>query len=465
MYGPCDRRPADVTARPIAAEVVVRGGAASERATALGFRWRYVATATLGNALEFYDFMIYAFFAIQIGQVFFPTQARYGSLMLSLATFGVGFITRPIGGFLIGRYADRIGRRAAMRLSYLMMGGSMIALAVIPSYAAIGLAAPALVVATRLVQGFSVGGAVGPNVAYLMESAPPQRRGFAVSWQSASQFLAATLAGVVGIALTTLLSQVALGAYGWRIAFLLGALTVPVGAWLLHGIPETLQASEGGTPQTTLCAARRSARVIAIGLIVLSTGPIIAYGFYYVATFAQDTLRLSPRESFSLSTIGNMGGAAAILLGGWLSDRVGRRPVMIWANLAHLALLYPTALWMIHACSTVAILAYLAGGCIGMMSFGVFTSALSESLPKNIRGAGFSLIYAVTVAVFGGTCQFVMTWLIHATGDPLAPTWYLLAATVVAQAAFMMFPESAPVRLSPPAAQTSVRGTGRHRAS
>jgi MFS family permease len=414
-------------------------------------KWRHLAAATVGNALEYYDFMIYSFFAIQIGHVFFSSQSAYGSLMLSLATFGAGFITRPIGGIVLGFYADRAGRRAAMMLCYVMMGGSIAMMALIPSYAAIGIAAPALAILTRLVQGFSVGGAVGPNAAYLLEVAPARRRGLAVSWQAASQFLASTLGGVVGVALTSFMAPSTLETYGWRIAFGLGALTLPFGVWLQRGIPETLHradpaSSAGPKDESVRQAVRRSLRVIILGLVILSVGPIVAFALYYLTTFAQSTLHLSPRRSFALSAVGNVCSAVAILAGGWLSDRIGRRPVMIWSNLAHLLLLYPTALWMVQARSNTAILAYLAVGCIGMMPFGVFSAALSESLPKNIRGAGFSTIYAISVATFGGTCQLVITWLIHVTGSPMAPTWYLTAALLVGQLAFMVFPESAPVR-------------------
>jgi MFS family permease len=205
---------------------------------------RNIAAATIGNALEFYDFITYAFFAIQIGRSFFPQTSAYGSLMLSLATFGAGFVTRPIGGIVIGSYADRVGRRPAMILSFTLMGVAIVAMALIPSYTRIGLAAPILAVIARMVQGFSLGGEVGPTTAYLLESAPARHRGYAVAWQAASQAIAATLAGLVGLVLAASLSDSALNDYGWRIAFLLGAVTLPVGLWMRRGLPETLHAPE-----------------------------------------------------------------------------------------------------------------------------------------------------------------------------------------------------------------------------
>lgn len=424
--------------------------AATSSADKPGLQWRYVAAATIGNALEFYDFMIYSFFAIQIGRTFFPAADAFGSLMLSLATFGAGFITRPIGGIVIGLYADKVGRRAAMMLSYLTMGASVVVMALIPSYATIGIAAPILALCVRLVQGFSVGGAMGPNAAYLLETAPPLHRGFAVSWQAASQFLASMLGGIVGVVLTSMLSPEALNAYGWRIAFGLGALALPFGIWLQHGIPETLHAPDATAAakpeqaESRMTTARKSARIIILGLVILSVGPIVSYCFTYLATFAQSTLHIAPRRSFAISAVSNIASASMILLGGWLSDRVGRRPVMIWSNLAHLLLILPAAMWMVHSRSDVSILLYAAVGTIGMMPFGVFSAALSENLPKNIRGTGFSTIYAFSVAIFGGTCQLVITWLIHVTGNPLAPTYYLMTALFVGQIAFLLFPESAP---------------------
>ena len=190
--------------------------------------------------LEFYDFITYSFFAIQIGHTFFPAQSQFGSLMLSLATFGAGFVTRPIGGLVIGSYSDRMGRRPAMILSFVMMGCAIITLALTPSYETIGIAAPIIAIVARMVQGFSLGGEVGPTTAYLMEAAPPGRRGFAVSWQPASQQIAATAGALVGVVLSRSMTIGGAGSYGWRIAFLLGAICLPFGLWLRTGLPETI---------------------------------------------------------------------------------------------------------------------------------------------------------------------------------------------------------------------------------
>ena len=414
---------------------------------------RYVAAATIGNALEFYDFVTYAFFAIQIGHAFFPSHSAYGSLMLSLATFGAGFITRPIGGLVIGAYADRAGRKPAMVLTFTMMGTAIVVLALIPSYAAIGIAAPILAVLARMVQGFSLGGEVGPTTAYLLEAAPVRGRGLAVSWQGASQGIAAGLGGLVGVGLSSVMPPGALDAYGWRIAFLLGAITLPFGLWIRRSLPETLHA-----PDTTIAAPRAHAgldavrenfRIIALALIVLASGTIGTYVFNYMTTFAQNTLHLPPTIAFLATTIGQVVTVASVLYGGWLSDRIGRRPVMIWSNLVYLVLILPVFFWIVETRSALALVVGLSSlGIAGALKGGAFFVAVAETLPKRIRGTAFATIYASSIALFGGTTQLVITWLIQVTGNPMAPAWYLVAATLLGQTALMLILESAPAKTS-----------------
>ncbi|HVE03384.1 MAG TPA: MFS transporter [Rhizomicrobium sp.] len=414
---------------------------------------RNITAATVGNALEFYDFITYAFFAIQIGRCFFPNTNAYANLMLSLATFGAGFITRPIGGIIIGSYADRVGRRPAMILSFTLMGVAIIAMALIPSYARIGIAAPILAVLARMVQGFSLGGEVGPTTAYLLESAPLHRRGFVVAWQAASQAIAATLAGLVGLILASTLSASALTDYGWRIAFLLGAVTLPVGLWMRRGLPETLHEPEHHTvaPATKTASVyatfRQNARVIVLGLIVLASGTIGTYLFNYLTTFAQSTLKMTPTVAFAGTFAQNVISLFAVLFGGWLSDRIGRRPVMIYPRFLFLILLLPAFYWIVEARSATALI--VGSAILSLLSSvggGAFYAALTESLPKRIRGGAFATIYAFSIALFGGTTQLVVTWLIHVTGNPMAPAYYWLIAATIGTAAAMAIIESAPVR-------------------
>jgi len=414
---------------------------------------RHVAAATIGNALEFYDFLTYAFFSIQIGHAFFPTQSAYGSLMLSLATFGAGFVTRPIGALVIGAYADRAGRRAAMMLCFIMIGCSIVAMALIPTYAKIGLLAPILAVIARMVQGFSLGGEIGANTAYLTEAAPTDRRGLIVSWQGVSQQLALVGGGLVGTVLTLLLPPAALDSYGWRIAFLLGAVAVPFGLWLRSNLPETLHMPEANpvapvAGQSRLTQARTHWRVIILGLIFLAAGTIGSYTFTYLVTYAQATLHMAARAGFIAETVGNALSIPAMLLGGWLSDRYGRRPVNVWSNLAFLVMIVPVFLWIVDTHSPLALIGGMAALSVAAnFCAGSFYAGLAESLPKTIRGSGFGTIYSVSIAAFGGTTQLVMTWLIHVTGSAMAPAWYLVGATAIGQVAVLLMHESAPVKL------------------
>ncbi len=415
---------------------------------------RAIVAATVGNALEFYDFVAYTFFAIQIGRAFFPTGNAYSSLMLSLATFGAGFGTRPIGAVVIGAYADRVGRRAAMTLSFTMMGGAIVAMALIPSYATIGLAAPVLAVVARMVMGFSLGGEVGPTTAYLMEIAPLGRRGITVAWQGACQGISSTAGALVGFLLPLVLRPGAVDAYGWRIAFLLGAVTLPFGLWVRRSLPETLHDIEGATAAASHAATRFGAalehwRILVLGLAILAHGTIRTYVTHYMTTFTQDTLHMSARAAFAVGIVSGVTTLAGILFGGWLSDRIGRRPVMIWFNLATLLLTYPLFRWVVDARSGTALLTGMGVmGLVGGIPAGGFYIALTESLPKSIRGGAFATLYAVAIATFGGTCQLVVNWLVHVTGNPMAPAWYLLTATAIAQVAMQFVPESAPVRLT-----------------
>ncbi|HEV2703847.1 MAG TPA: MFS transporter [Steroidobacteraceae bacterium] len=417
---------------------------------------RNIFAVTLGNALEFYDFVTYAFFSIQIGHAFFPAQSAYGSLMLSLATFGAGFLTRPLGAFVIGNYADRVGRRAAMLLCFVLMGCAIVGMALIPSYATIGIAAPILAVIARMTQGFSLGGEIGSNTAYLAEAATPESRGLVVSWQGASQSAAVMTGSLVGVLLTSVLPAASLDAYGWRIAFLLGAATVPFGLWLRMRLPETLHQSATATPAAPaapiparLALARRYWPIFACGLVFIASGTIATYIFGYIVTYAQDTMHLSARVGFIASTGGNLLGIPVTLYAGWLSDRRGRRPVMIWGNLLFLLLIYPTFAWI---AATRSEFAFITGmiflNAVQGLAVGAFYAALAESLPQAIRGAGFGITYSLAIAIFGGTTQLVVTWLLHVTGNPVAPAWYLTGAALMGQIALMLMPESAPVKLA-----------------
>jgi MHS family citrate/tricarballylate:H+ symporter-like MFS transporter len=409
---------------------------------------RAAFAATVGNMLEFYDFITYSFFATEIGHAFFPTQSEYGSLMLSLATFGAGFVTRPIGGIILGIYSDRIGRRPAMLLSFAMMGTAIILISLTPSYASIGIAAPIIVIIARLIQGFALGGEVGPTTAYLMEIAPPERRGLVVAWQPTSQQIAATAGALVGVILSKVMAPDALEAYGWRIAFLLGAVCLPFGFWMRRTLPETIEQVEvTGKRSSHLSLARPFTRVILLAVVILASGTISTYVTQYMTTYAKNTLHVDSTLAFTVSLVSNGLGIVGALLGGWLADRYGRKPVMIWPQLATLVLTYPAFLWMVRDPAAPSLLfGFGALTLIGSLPFTAFYAVFTEALPQNIRGGVFATIYAVAIASFGGTAQLVVTWLLHVTGEPLAPSWYLLVAEVAGLIAMSFMPETAPVK-------------------
>src|SRR5262245_6627643 len=242
---------------------------------------RHVPAAVIGNALEFYDFTIYATFAISIGHAFFPNVNPFWNLMFSLLVFASGFLTRPIGGLVIGSFGDRSGRKPAMLLSFGLMGAAIVGMALIPSFAVIGWLAPALALGARAVQGFALGGEVGPTTAYLFEAAPAHRRGLYASFQSVSQSVASLVGGAVGVLLAQWLNAADLDVYGWRIAFLLGGLTLPFGLLLRRSLPETLHAEDhlpAHAPlQEGISVFRTHWRPIAFGLMVFAAGTVATY--------------------------------------------------------------------------------------------------------------------------------------------------------------------------------------------
>lgn len=414
---------------------------------------RHVAAAVIGNALEFYDFVTYAFFAVQLGHTFFPSHDAYASLMLSLGTFGAGFAMRPLGGVVLGRYADKVGRRPAMLLSFGLMGGAILAVALIPSYAAIGVAAPVLVVLARMVQGFALGGEVGSSTAYLVEAAPVYERGFYAAWQGGSQYMASLLGGIVGVVLTQTLDPVSFASYGWRIAFGIGALALPFGLYMRNKMPETLHLSDAAhMPEQkgrTAELLRGSMRPVVLGLIVLASATIFTYVTNYMTTFAETVLHMSDTVALSATLVLGLCGIFGMQFGGWLSDRVGRWPVMVIPRAIYIVTCYPIYLWMVETRSVTALLfgtAFLQ--LLGTISFAPFYAALTESLPKPIRGVVFGTIYAISIAIFGGTTQVVITWLMHITGSPLAPAVYSLASGVIGTIAMAMMRETAPIKLA-----------------
>lgn len=399
-----------------------------------------------GNALEFYDFLTFSFFAVQIGAVFFPGHDATGSLLLTLATFGVGFLTRPLGGLVIGTLGDTWGRKPAMLFSFGLMGVSVVGLALTPSYASIGMAAPLLAVLFRLMQGFALGGEVGPTTAFLLEVAPMKRRGLYVSLQNATQYLSTLCAGLVGMVLANTLSPEALTAWGWRVALLLGAAVVPFALIIRRRLPETLR------PTHSPAARRRGATtgllmLSVMGLFMLAAATIATYTMNYMSTFAIHTLGFAPGKAFAATIATGSCAMTGALLGGFLSDKVGRKPMMIGGAVGLLATGLPSFMLMADTHSLTALVAGSAAMalCVGLFVGPVMVS-LTESMPTSLRAGSVGILYALAIAGFGGSAQFVVTWLIDVTGSPLAPAWYMSGAMLVGLAAMAGMRESAPVK-------------------
>ncbi|PXX42939.1 putative MFS family arabinose efflux permease [Aquitalea magnusonii] len=402
---------------------------------------KVVAATVAGNALEFYDFVTYAFFAVYIGRTFFPATDALTTLLLSVAVFGVGFVSRPLGGVLIGAYADRVGRRPAMLLTIALITVGTLGLAITPGYAQIGVAAPVIVVLCRLVQGLALGGEVGPSTAFLIEAAPPGRRGLFGSWQLGSQGLATLVAGLLGMGLSASLSQEQLQSWGWRLPFALGLLLIPLAIYLRRAMPETQQ-QHAEVSNASWANLRRHGRLILLAMLVVLGGTVATYVSNYMTTFAITTLQLPATTAMAATVIVGLMTFVFALLGGWLCDRWGRKALMIWPRLLASLIAYPAFLWMAERGDAIALLitsALLAA--LGALSGAASLVAIPELLPGRIRALGMSVIYAVGVAIFGGSTQFVITWLIAVSGSAAAPALYLTATGLLAVLGMALMPE------------------------
>lgn len=403
-----------------------------------------LAAVVASNALEFYDFLIFGLFAIPIGATFFPAQDETGQLLWTLATFGVGFVPRPLGGLVIGPLGDRIGRKPAMLLSFGLMGLSIVGLALTPSYARIGVAAPILVVTFRLLQGFAIGGEVGPTTAFLMEAAPAEKRGFYIALQTGTQQAGSACAGIVGVVLAGLLTPEEYLAWGWRIAMLLGASVVPLALAVRSQLPETLERREGvKLPRPTMAQVGPAL----LTLMTLASATITTYVLITINSFATHTLKLSAAVGYGAVVIGGLVGAFTNLVGGRLSDRLGRKPVMIGAYGLLCVLGVPCFMVMSELRTPAALYAAVTLMSI-LLALGLppIVAQVSESMPVQMRSGAIGIVYAVAVAVFGGSASFVVTWLTDVTHSPLAPAVYMCAALALGLVGMFAMRETAPIK-------------------
>ncbi len=412
-----------------------------------------VVAVAAGNALEFYDFLTYGFFAPQIGRAFFPSHDPTTSLLTALATFGVGFLMRPVGAAVIGVIADKAGRKPAMLLAFMLMGVTMLGMALIPSHAHIGVWAGVLAVGCRMVQGFALGGQVGPSTAYLVEAAPPGRKGLFVSLQYVSQQISIVASGLVGFSLAHSLSEAALDSWGWRAAFLIGLVIVPFGLFLRRGLDESLHVAPRSAPAAPSVRPGGLGLTVVLGVLLMAGGTTVNYLGNYTTIYATQTLHLSSVVGFTSTIMVGVGGLIGSLLGGWLGDRVGRRPLIVWPFLLQLLIVVPMFIAVVATRSPPILWLVTA-----MFSFvnGLYSANtlvfVTESMPAAIRGRSTGLIYAVAISVFGGSTQFTVAWLTALTHSPMAPAWYATAIIALSFVASLFLPKKAVGALSEPTA-------------
>jgi MFS family permease len=395
-----------------------------------------VIRVSAGNFLEMYDFIIYGYYAKYIADTFFPSDSEFASLMAALVAYGVGFLVRPVGAVVLGAYMDRMGRRKGLILSLGMMAIGTASIAVTPGYAEIGLLAPAIIVAGRIIQGFSSGVEIGGCSVYLAEIATPGNRGFYCAWQSGSQQVAVMLSAVLGVALTSILAPEQMTLWGWRIPILIGCLIIPLVFYLRRSLEET-EAFRCSTPvkSTREVFALLSAnwQIVGVGVMMSILTTTTFYTItVYTPTFGTQALGLSPVSAMIVTLCAGLSNFFWLPVGGAISDRIGRRPLLFAVPIVALVTAYPVMLWLVAAPSFAKLLTVVLWFSV---IFGTYNGAmiplLAEIMPQKVRTAGFSLAFVTATAIFGGFTPAINTMLIELTGNRAAPAlWLSLAAAV-----------------------------------
>jgi MFS family permease len=403
---------------------------------------RATIASVIGNGLEWFDFLIYAFFAKTIGQHFFPADTPTASLLLTYATFAIGFVVRPLGGTLLGLYADRAGRQKALSLLILMMAGGTLIVGLTPGYATIGLAAPLLIVAARILQGLSVGGEFASAASMLVELAPPGRKMFYGSFQMASQGLALLIASLFGLVLSETMSEAALEDWGWRIPFLAGALIGPVGFYIRRRCVESPEfealRAEGATLSTEafLPALAVRWRAILCGIGIIAVGTALNYLWHsYTPTYVTQQLHLPREAALAGSSVAGLVAIVVYPLSGLLADRIGAYRQFFIVVTAFVFCAYPIYAYVGAAPSVERLLVSQLAATVflGLMS-GPHPGMLAGLFPTGSRSTGVALSYNLAVTIFGGLAPLTVTWLIDTTGDPMMPAWFQIIAALISLA-------------------------------
>jgi MHS family proline/betaine transporter-like MFS transporter len=390
---------------------------------------RLIVAATIGNIFEWFDFVVYGFFAVTLAEVFFPAGNPTVSLLVTFGAFGLAYLVRPLGAIVVGGYTDRAGRKAGLLLSMALMMIGTTLMAVTPGYATIGLAAPIIIILARVLQGFSVGGEFGSAVSFLSEHGGG-RKGFSASWQFATGGLITVIASLFGVGLTSLLSHDQLVAWGWRIPYVFGMLIGPAGLYVRSKIVETPEFIEAEKPETTpikdLLRRHPLPVLLALGISIISNASF--YILAYIPTYGVKTLHLPASTGFTATLVGGLILAIGCPLAGYLSDKLPQRPLLMVITCWLFVLTPYPAFYLMAAWPSLAT-CIIAVGWLQLCKAGysgVLPSLMSEQFPAETRAIGVALGYSVSVSVFGGLAPLVATWLIAATGDSLAPSYYLI---------------------------------------
>ncbi len=385
-----------------------------------------VLRVTSGNFLEMFDFFLFGFYATYISKTFFPVGNEFASLMLTFMTFGAGFLMRPLGAIFLGAYVDSIGRRRGLIVTLGIMATGTILIAFVPGYGTIGLMAPFLVLIGRLLQGFSAGVELGGVSVYLAEMATPGRKGFYVSWQSGSQQVAVMFAAVIGFVLNHALTPADMNEWGWRIPFFIGCAIVPFLFYIRRSLEETeefLKRKHRPSMNEVFGSLARNWQIVLLGMLLVGMTTISFYTItVYTPTFGKTVLKLSDTDSLLVTFCTALSNLFWLPVMGALSDRVGRKPILLVFSTLTLLTAYPVLVWLVgHASFGNMLIALLWLSFLYGSYNGAMVVALTEVVPASVRTAGFSLAYSLATALLGGFTPLVSTWLIEATGNRAAP--------------------------------------------
>jgi len=407
---------------------------------------RTVIRVASGNFLEMYDFFVFGYYAAAIGRIFFPSDSEFASLMASLMTFGVGFLMRPLGAILLGAYLDQHGRRKGLLLTLSLMSIGTLSMAVVPGYEVIGVFAPLLIVLGRLLQGFSAGVELGGVSVYLSEMATPGNKGFYVSWQSGSQQVAVIFVALLGVGLSGYLTPQQLAAWGWRVPFLVGCMIIP----FIFMIRRSLQETEAFLAQKHHPKAGEIFRSVVTHWWIVLLGTLMVtmttVSFYFITaytpTFGREVLKLTVMESLVVTLCVGISNLFWLPVMGAVSDRIGRKPILLACTVLMLLTAYPTLAWLGVEPSFAKLLAVELWLSFVYGSYnGAMVVYLTEVMPAAVRTSGFSFAYSLATALFGGFTPAVATYLIHITDNrAMAGVWLMFAALCGLFAALILKP-------------------------